>query len=99
MDVPSSLRWHLVERINLARPLAGNAEETAREFHDLVPAPGFEERVATEHLLGLGERAVDDRDFAVRAPMDPNALRTKAHAFGCDQPPRLHAFLDELAHV
>src|SRR5262245_30246078 len=91
-------RRHLVKLVDLAGSLPDYVEETPRELDHLIPVRGFEQRVAADDLFRLSKGAVSDRDLASRALMHANACGTEMHALGCDQPTRLHALLDELAH-
>src|SRR5262249_24978468 len=78
--------------------LADDAEEMSRELNHLSLVSGFEQRVAADDLLRLGEGAVGDRDLPVGSFVNANARGAEIDAFGCDQPPRLHALFDEFAH-
>src|SRR5262249_40434179 len=89
---------HLVKLVNLARSLADFIEETPREFHRLILSRSFEQRVAADDFFRLGERTVCDGDFAAGALVHANAGCAEMNALGCDQPSRLHALFDELAH-
>src|SRR5678815_691292 len=84
--------------MDLTCSLADYFQKTPRELHYFVLTRGFEQRISADDLFRLCERAVRDRDFAAGALMDANARRTEIHSLGCNEPSRLHALFDELAH-
>src|SRR5678809_1635252 len=84
--------------MDFAGPLTDSVEKTACERHYLVPARGSKQRVPTDSLLRLCKRAVGNRDFTARGLMNANGCATKADSLRCNQPARLHALFNELAH-
>src|SRR5215831_16304172 len=91
-------RRHLVQLVDLARSLPHDTEEVSRELYHLFLVSRFEQGVAANDLLRLGERAVGDHDLSAGAFVHADARRAEIDALGCDQPPRFHALFDELAH-
>src|ERR1700677_1737840 len=88
-----SLRAEYLADVTLA--VADDGPEPPGQLQRLVLGPHLDQREADDHLLGLGERPVGQRD----APAGRDEVRTAVQAAGREQYPGPGQLLDEASHL